>query len=102
MSDYYPLTKENINGLIGKEVEFTAEAYEGNSSYRGTAIITAVDYSKRFPILCRHISGDDLKFACLDHHGLTTDNGGETYQLTDKCTSFTYSDNYREIFVREL
>lgn len=102
MQDYYPLTKENIMDLIGKKVEFTAEAYEGNSTYRGIAIISAVDYSKKNPISCECISGDDLKFAFLDDHGLTTDNNGLTYQLTKECTSFSYSDSYREIFVREL
>lgn len=100
--NYYLLTKENVFDFLGKKVEFTAESYEHNLPYRGTAIITAIDFSKEFPISCECLSGDDLRFAFLDDHGLETSDGGDSYQISNTCTCFSYSDRYREIFIAIL
>ena len=97
---YFFLTEKNIDSLIGKKVEFRAPSYEYNRPYYGIAIIKAVDYKKKKPIECESISGDDLKFAFLDNHGLSTKDGGETYQMIDKPRCFSYSDGDREVAVR--
>ena len=97
--NYVPLTECNINDYIGKEIEFTAEGYKGNGDYHGVAIIKSVDMSKRFPIECERISGDDLRFAFLDDHGLGTTDGGNTYHIIEGSRCFSYSDAYREVFV---
>lgn len=94
---YLPLTETNVKDLIGKKVEFTAEGY--NRDYRGVAIIKSVDMNRRNPIECECVSGDDLRFAFLDEHGLETTDGGNTYHIIDNNHCFSYSDSYREIFV---
>lgn len=99
-TNYYPLTKENVQDLIGIKIEFTAEGY--NRDYKGTAIINSVDFSKRNPIDCDCLSGDDLKYAFLDDHGLETTDQGESFHVTKICTSFSYSDGYREVFVNKI
>lgn len=99
-TNFYPLLKENANDLIGKKIEFVAEGY--NKPYKGVAIIKSVDLSQDKPLLCECIAGDDLRFAFLDDHGIETSDGGETFQLTKSVTSFSYSDSYREILVRDL
>lgn len=95
-TEFQPMTESIINTLVGKKIEWTAEAHHG--VYRGVAIIRSIDYSKHNPITCDCISGDDLKFAFLDNHGLTSKNGGQTYQATCDDFCFSYSDSYREIF----
>ncbi len=95
---YKPLTKENIENFIGKKIEFSAEGFGGY--YRGIALIKSVDFSKRFPIECECLSGDDLSYAFLDDHGLISNDGGTTYSLTKTNKCFSYSDSYREIFIR--
>lgn len=77
------LTKSNIQSLIGKQVTFTVQGYEANGLYNGIAVIKGVDFSKRFPIICESVSGDNLGFAFID-----MDN-----------ESFTYSDNDRPVEV---
>ena len=96
---FFFLTEENVMGLIGRKVKFRAPAYEGNHPYFGVALIKKVDFSKHNPIECDCLSGDDLKYAFLDHHGLETHDGGETYQMTDHDFCFSYSDSYREVEV---
>ena len=91
---YIPLTEANVNDFIGKKIEFTAE-----NDYRGVAIIKSVDMSLHNPIQCECVSGDDLRFAFLDDHGLETTDGGNTYHIIDGNRCFSYSDAYREIFV---
>lgn len=96
---YTPLTEANVKDFIGKKIAFTAEGYRHN--YRGIAIIKSVDMSLHNPLECDTLYGDDLSLAFLDDHGLETKDGGETYQLVnggDKC--FSYSDGYREVFIR--
>lgn len=97
--NYIPLTECNINDYIGKKIAFTAEGYEGNGNYHGVAIIKSVDMSKRFPIECECISGDDLRFAFLDNHGLETTDNGNTYHTVNGDRCFSYSDSFREVFV---
>lgn len=96
---YIPLTETNVHDYVGKKIEFTAEGGEGNGNYRGVAIIKSVDMEKKFPLECECISGDDLRFAFLDNHGLSTKDDGHTYQMTDSDRCFSYSDAYREVFV---
>lgn len=98
-TEFQPMTESIINTLVGKKIEWTSEAYHG--AYRGVAIIRSIDYSKHNPITCDCISGDDLKFAFLDNHGLESKNGGKTYNATKNDFCFSYSDNDREIFFRE-
>lgn len=97
---YFFLNEKNVNSLIGKKIEFRAPAYEHNSPYHGLAIIKSVDYSKHNPIECECISGDNLRYAFLDNHGLSTKDGGETYQVVDKPRCFSYSDGDREVAIR--
>lgn len=78
------LTKANIESLIGKKVTFTVEGYEANGMYNGTAIIKAVDFSKRHPIECEVVSGDNLGYAFIDSFD---------------SESFAYSDSGRPIEV---
>lgn len=79
------LTKSNIQSLIGKTITFLVSGYEANGVYNGIAVIKGVDFSKKHPIACETISGDDLSYAFIDMDG----------------ESFTYSDNDRpvEVFV---
>ena len=91
---YIPLTEENVQEFINKKIEFTAE---GN--YRGVAVIKTVDMNQHNPLTCECVSGDDLRFAFLDDHGLETTNGGKTYHIVDGPRCFSYSDGYREVFV---
>ena len=91
---YIPLTETNVNDFINKKIEFTAE---GN--YRGVAVIKTVDMNQHNPLTCECVSGDDLRFAFLDDHGLETTNGGKTYHIVDGPRCFSYSDGYREVFV---
>lgn len=95
---YIPLTEQNIQEFIGKTIGFAAEGY--NRNYQGVVLIKSVDMSQKNPISCEVISGDDLQYAFLDDHGLITADGGETYQLTKEFRCFSYSDSYREVFVR--
>lgn len=97
---FTPLTETNAKDFIGKKVEFTAEGYSANGNYRGVAVIKSVDMTQRFPIECECISGDDLRYAFLDNHGIETTDGGNTYHIVyhDRC--FSYSDSYREVFVQ--
>lgn len=95
---FEPLTKENVESFIGKPVEFNAPGY--NTFYEGKAIIKSVDYSKDFPLECECLSGEDLNYAFLDNHGLVSHDGGETYRVSDENTCFSFSDGYREVFVR--
>ena len=97
---YYPLTETNVKNLMGKKISFTAEGYDANGNYNGVAVIKSVDITKRFPIECECISGDDLRFAILDNHGLETTDGGNTYHMVDHDRCFSYSDRYREVFVK--
>lgn len=97
--NFIPLTETNVNNFIGKKIEFTAPGYEKNRDYRGVVIIRSVDMSKHNPIECDCISGDDLRFAFLDDHGLGTADGGKTYHIVDGNRCFSYSDAYREVFV---
>lgn len=97
---YIPLTEKNVQDFINKKIEFTAEGDSANGNYRGVSIIKAVDMSKHNPLTCECVSGDDLRFAFLDDHGLVTKNGGETYRVCEEPRCFSYSDGCREIFVR--
>lgn len=93
---FIPLSKSNIGSIIGKKIQWIAEGY--NRPYQGIDIIRYVDYSKHNPIISDCISGDDLRFAFLDNHGLISKNGGQTYQATRHDFCFSYSDSYHEIF----
>lgn len=97
---YRPLTESNVKDFIGKKVEFTAEGYCANGDYRGIAIIKSVDMSKRNPIECECLEGDDLRYAFLDDHGLETTDGGNTYHIVPQDKCFSYSDGYREVFIK--
>lgn len=96
---YFPLTETNVKDFIGKKVEFTAEGYSANGNYHGVAVIKSVDLTKRFPIECECVSGDNLHLAILDDHGLETTDGGNTYHIVDHDKCFSFSDLYREVFV---
>jgi hypothetical protein len=99
-----PLTVNKLQKLVGKTISWEAEAASGNSTYKGIATITNIDIEAKRPIQSNIISGDNLAFAFVDNHGLTTSNEGKTYQVSkenesDYCLS--YSDSYREIFFEE-
>lgn len=98
-TEFQPMTESIINDLINKKIEWTAEAYRG--VYRGVAVVRSVDFSKHNPITCDCISGDDLKYAFLDDHGLESKDGGNTYTMTKTDFCFSYSDGDREVFFRE-
>lgn len=100
MNDYFFLTETNVFELIGKRVEFRAPSASENRPYHGVSIINSVYMSKRNPIECTFIEGDDLKFAFLDDHGLESTDGGETYHAAEANRCFSYSDGYREVSVR--
>lgn len=102
MDNSYPLTKENVCNLIGKKIKFEAPSFKANELYTGIVVINSVDFNKKHPISCKLISGDNLEYAFLDNHGLETLDNGATYIITDTCTSFTYSDRDREVFVTEI
>jgi len=97
---YIPLTESNVKNFIGKKIEFTASSDSANGNYRGVVVIQSVDMTKRNPITCECVSGDDLRYAFLDNHGLETTDGGETYHIVDVDRCFSYSDGYREVFFR--
>lgn len=67
---FYFLTEQNVTELIGKRIEFRAPGAWENGNYGGVAVIKAVDLNQRFPLTVEHVSGDDLKYAFLDDHGL--------------------------------
>lgn len=92
----------NIKELIDTTIRWTAPAYEGNGVYKGIALIKGVDFSKKRAIIVETIEGDDLSYAFLDNHGLSTKDGGETYQMTDNNFCFSYSDSFREVFFEKL
>lgn len=94
MAKFIPLTESNVFDFIGKKVTFTAEGY--NKNYCGMAVIKAVNKNT---IECDRISGDDLRFAFLDDHGLETTDGGGSYHVVKNNKCYSYSDSYREIFV---
>ena len=98
MDDFFFLTENNVKSIIGKKIEFIAPGYK-DECYKGIATINSVDISKRNPILCTYESGDNLKYAVLDNHGLKTDDG-EIYHFIDNDRCFSYSDTFREIRVR--
>lgn len=100
-----PLIKSILLILVGKTISWESESGKGNSGYNGICIITDVDLESSRPIKSETISGDNLKFAFVDSHGLVSENNGKTYQLNkeneeDYCLS--YSDSYREIFYEIL
>lgn len=89
------LSESNVNNFIGKKITWTAESAQ-SKPYSGVAVIKSVDMTKRNPLECETIEGDDLSFAFLDNHGLKqVEDGRFTVSKNDKCLS--YSDNYREI-----
>lgn len=102
--NWEPLTEANVSNFINKKIVFTAEGYEMNRNYRGVAIIKSMDFSKSKPLECDCLEGDDLSYAFLDDHGLYTEDNGESYRAfkteTERCLSYT--DGYREIFIKEL
>ncbi len=57
------LTSGGADFLIGKKIKWTAPAYEGNSTYKGVAIIESVKQKERRPITSKTISGDKLDYA---------------------------------------
>lgn len=103
-NQFIPLTNLNVETLIGKKIEWTAEAYGDNGwnrgAYWGIAIILSVDWSNRTPLKCKSIEGNELEYAFLDNHGLETDNGGESYSYTHNNISLSYSDGDREVFYK--
>lgn len=99
-NDQYPVLKQQLIVLSGGNVQVPAEGY--NRDYRGISVIKSIDYNHRNPIDCDCLSGDDLKYAFLDDHGLETTDQGESYHVTKSCTSFSYSDGYREVFVKKI
>lgn len=94
------LTETNISYFFDKKIEFRAPSSRDNHPYRGITIIRSVDYTKDRPIVCDWLTSDDLSYARLDDHGLSTVDGGETYQIVDGNRCFSYSDRYREVEVR--
>lgn len=95
---FKPLTVSSAAEVIGKIIEWHAPAYFANFPYTGRAIIESIDLNKRHPLSCKIIEGDDLHFAFLDNHGLSTSDNGETATETDFC--FSFSDYDRQVFYR--
>lgn len=97
---FNPLTVSSVEEVIGKIIEWRAPAYSANFPYSGKAIIESVELNKHNPLSCKIIEGDELHFAFLDNHGLSTKDNGDTYQATETDFCFSLSDNYREVFYR--
>ena len=99
-----PLTLAILPTLVGKVIEWNAEAYKHNKPYHGTERIIEIDLSKRKPIIKTEkidSTSDDLIFAFVDDHGLARLAKGEGYSIengngSNNCLSF--SDSFREIF----
>lgn len=62
------LTLELAKTLIGKQITFTAPAYNGNYPYKGIGVITAVDAKEERPITFTSLDGDNLQYAFLDQY----------------------------------
>lgn len=63
------LTPGILESLIGKKIEWIAPRGKANreyGDYHGIDIITAVDATKRNPLTCKSIEGDQLWFAFVD------------------------------------
>lgn len=97
---FYFLTEQNVTELIGKRIEFRAPGAWENGNYGGVAVIKAVDLNQRFPLTVEHVSGDDLKYAFLDDHGLEPLADGKGWGMTAGPRCFSYSDQFREVEVR--
>lgn len=91
-----PLMKSNVESLIGRTIEWTAEGY--NKNYGGECIIRSVNFGKKHPLTVDTISGDDLTYAYLQKTGLKSVDGSEDrYKIDETEQSFTYSDDFREV-----
>lgn len=96
-----PLTKSNVESLVGRTIEWTAEGY--NRNYGGKCVILSVDFSHHNPLTVETISGDNLSFAYLQATGLKSVDGTENRYVLDKNEqSFTYSDDFREVMFKIL
>lgn len=101
---FTPLTLANLSELVGKTIEWRAEAYKGNSGYHGIEKIIDIDLTCRRPIVATQSidqESDCLCFAFVDDH--TLEGNEEAYKLknadgTNNCLS--YSDRDREVFFR--
>lgn len=61
------LTAENAKQFEGKTV-----TWKGYGNYEGVALINKVDTSKRNPLECTIISGDNLNYAFNEYFGHST------------------------------
>lgn len=96
-----PLMKSNVESLVGRTIEWTAEGYNKNNG--GKCIIRSVDFSKVHPLTVDTISGDDLTYAYLQNTGLKSVDGSEDrYEVDENEQSFTYSDDFREVMFRDV
>ena len=101
---YTPLTLANLSELVGKTIEWRAEAYKGNSGYCGIETILEIDLTKRNPIINTEFvdeTSDNLHYAFVDDHTLEGTEDAYFFKKADgtnNCLSFSDSD--REVFFR--
>lgn len=96
------LNESNLATFVGKKIRWSAPS-EQEYPYSGVAVIKAVDLTKHRPLTVETISGDDLKYAFLDDHGMKYDE--EHGWWTSCCKGdrvLSYSDGYREVTVDKI
>lgn len=92
------ITEKNYRELLGKELEWSAPAAEGNATYGGKTIIKAIDWTKeRGGVACKTIEGDDLSFAIVADYGRRTLWGEGDWDERER--ALCYSDADRFVFV---
>lgn len=103
-----PLFLNELQSLVDKKIQWTAEGYSANGNYGGECIILQVDINGRWPILdSAIIIGDDIKFGFSDTYSLTEivvygSTAYEMAEITDRNNCICYSDSYREIFYKVI
>ncbi len=75
------LFRDSIAWLVGKRVKWFAPAAEGNQTYGGTALISAVYPGEKHPIHAAKIEGDNLNFAFWDDGFLAYSDAGRCVDI---------------------